>query len=92
MIDITMIDKREWKEFRESGLLWFINTILHLFGWAICFEPETGEAYPSRCLFRGFDAKSNDEGYEKVTEHIKENIDDIQKAFLPENQGGSANE
>ena len=29
------MEEKTWKEFRESGLLWFVNTILHLFGWAI---------------------------------------------------------
>ena len=25
----NMIEKKTWKEFRDSGLLWFVNTILH---------------------------------------------------------------
>ena len=33
-----MVDRKTWKEFRESGLLWFINTILHMFGWAIVVD------------------------------------------------------
>ena len=33
-----MVEKKSWEEFREIGLLWFINTILHMFSWAICFE------------------------------------------------------
>ena len=33
-----MVDKRDWLEFRDSGLLWWINTMLHTFGWAIVFE------------------------------------------------------
>jgi len=31
-------NQEKWKEFRNSGLLWFINTILHTFGWAIVFD------------------------------------------------------
>lgn len=30
-----MQGEKTWEDFRESGLLWFINTILHVFGWAI---------------------------------------------------------
>jgi hypothetical protein len=30
--------KKEWSEFRSTGLLLFINQILHVFGWAIVFE------------------------------------------------------
>ena len=33
-----MIDKKTWQEFKDSGLLWWINMILHTFGWAIVFE------------------------------------------------------
>lgn len=29
-----MLTKKTWKEFRESGFLWWINMILHTFGWA----------------------------------------------------------
>ena len=33
-----MLTKKSWNEFREVGLLWFVNRILHLFGWAICVD------------------------------------------------------
>jgi len=32
-----MLTRKTGKEFRESGLLWFINSTLHLFGWA-CYR------------------------------------------------------
>ena len=35
---INMLEERTWKEFRDIKLLWFVNTILHLFGWAIVYE------------------------------------------------------
>ena len=35
-----MINKKTWEEFRDSGLLWFVNTILHMFGWGIAVEVE----------------------------------------------------
>ncbi len=71
-----------WEDFRNSGLLWFINTILHLFGWAIAVEiskEKIVNVYPVRTTFRGFDEQSNTEGYMKVTEYLKENIDDLIK-------------
>lgn len=46
-----MVKKKTWQEFRKTGLLWFMNTILHAFGWAIVVEVERGEitgAYPER--------------------------------------------
>ena len=72
-----MIQKKSWHEFRESGALWFANTVLHAFGWAIAveYDSKTGEevgAYPARVKFRGFDEKSNTEGYIKLTQYMKD--------------------
>ena len=79
-----MITRKSWTEFRKSGLLWFINTILHAFGWAICVEVDekTGyikEAFPARVKFRGFSEQRNTEGYIQLSEYLKRNIDDIAK-------------
>ena len=51
-----------------------------MFGWAICFEIDNEkitDVYPARVKFKGFDNKTTSEGYEKVTEYLKENIDDL---------------
>lgn len=74
--------KKTWDEFRETGLLWFINTILHLFGWAIVVEiddEKVVKAYPTRTSFRGFDESSNTEGYKKITRYLADNINDLMK-------------
>lgn len=76
------IEEKTWGEFRESGLCWFINTILHMFGWALVFEIEDGmpiRCYPARVVFRGFDDDTSTEGYKKVTNFLKKNIDDLKK-------------
>lgn len=67
------------KEFRESGALWFINTILHLFGMAITWNPEIDEIKLVIVRYRGFDESSNDMGYKKLTEYIKNNILELEK-------------
>ena len=75
-----MVEEKSWCEFRRSGLLWFINQTLHLFGWAIVLELENDEitrAYPARVKFRGFSEDNNTEGYIKVTEYLKRNIDEL---------------
>ena len=77
-----MTEKKSWQEFRNSGLLWWINMILHTFGWAIGVEQdnETKEivrAYPARVSFRGFDNSSNTKGYIKVSQYMKENSDKL---------------
>ena len=76
-----MADKKTWEEFRECGMLWWVNMILHTFGWAICVvvndDGEITDAYPAKVKFRGFDEKSNTEGYIKVSEYIKENAEQL---------------
>lgn len=74
--------KKTWDEFRETGLLWFINTILHLFGWAIVVEIENNkvvDAYPARVRFRGFSEEINSKGYKEITHYLNENINDLVK-------------
>lgn len=79
-----MIRRKSWSEFRNTGLLWFINHILHLFGWAIvCDMDQTTkkiiEVYPARVKFRGFSEDHNTNGYMKVTKYLKENIEELEK-------------
>lgn len=77
-----MVDKKTWKEFKESGLLWWINSLLHMFGWAIVISIDDGEiteAYPARVKFRGFDEKSNTEGYKNVSKYLLDNIQELEK-------------
>lgn len=75
-----MVDKKTWKEFKDSGLLWWINMILHTFGWAIVFEISKREiinVYPARVKYRGFDMKSTENGYIKVSEYMDENSKEL---------------
>lgn len=78
-----MVNKKSWEEFRESGLLWFINTILHMFGWAIVVTVNENESitnvYPARTSFRGFSEDVTSDGYAKVTKYLKDNIKELYK-------------
>lgn len=79
---IKMVEKKSWEEFRNNGLLWWINMILHTFGWAICVDVEDGivtNAYPARVKFRGFLEKNNTDGYIKVSQYLKDNVDELCK-------------
>ena len=72
-----MIDKISWQEFKDSGMLWWINIILHTFGLAIVLDMEDGEvkeAYPARVKYRGFGEKNNIEGYIKVSEYMNKTL------------------
>ena len=76
-----MLDERSWEEFRDSGLFWFINRTLHLFGWAICMTLDNSgkveRCFPARCKFRGFDRESETEGFINVSQYLKDNIDTL---------------
>jgi hypothetical protein len=61
-----MVNEKSWQEFRETGFLWWINVILHTFGWAIVYELHNeGEirVYPARVRYQGFDDEDTTEGY-----------------------------
>ncbi len=49
---------------------------------AICFEIENDQVknvYPARVKFRGFDDKSVGESYIKISEYMKDNVDELLK-------------
>lgn len=84
-----MVTKKSWEEFRTAGLLWFVNGILHVFGWAIVVEiddetKEITQCYPARVKFRGFNESSNTQGYIKVSRFLKENADELLKEAMEE--------
>lgn len=72
-----MVDRKTWDEFRDAGLLWWVNRALHLLGWAIVLVIEEdgtcSGVYPARVRFRGFDTKSEEEGFRKVSRFLEEN-------------------
>lgn len=79
---MEMIQKRTWEEFRRARLLWWVNRVLHLFGWAIVCTVEEGtdrvlEVYPARVRFRGFDERSEAEGFVGLSEYLKEHADEL---------------
>lgn len=79
-INFTDDELNECKQFRESGLLWWINMILHTFGWAIVYEVEDSEVMkilPKRVKARGFDRHLNIEGYIKVSDYMKKMADTL---------------
>jgi hypothetical protein len=78
---IKMVEKKTWEEFRKQGFLWWINMILHTFGWAIVVEVEDdgsiSAAYPARVKFRGFGVKDNEKGYIAVSEYMKDTAEQL---------------
>ena len=74
-----MVKEITGAEFRDSGMLWLVNGILHTYGMAITWNPETDEIKPAIVKFRGFSEKVNDDGYKKVTNYMIENADKLLK-------------
>ena len=77
-----MVDKKSWDEFRDCKMLWWINMILHTFGWSIVTEMHEGKifnVYPARVKFRGFDEKNNTEGYIGVSQYLVNNAEELLK-------------
>ncbi len=79
-----IVERKTWKEFRETGLLLIINQILHIFGWAIVINilDEDGsivEVYPARVKFRGFKEKNVEEAYKKITNYMENMVSELQE-------------
>lgn len=70
-----------WDEFGDAGLFWWVNRSLHLFGWALVREvDDAGKAirvYPARCRYRGFLEADETAGFQKLTSHLRDNVDDL---------------
>lgn len=78
-----MITEKTWIEFRDLGMLWWINMILHTFGWAIIYVIEDdgsiSKVYPARVKFRGFNEKTNIEGYIRISQYLNDNSGELLK-------------
>ena len=75
------INRKGWGEFREAGLLWWVNRGLHLFGWAIVLEVEddgsVSECNPARAPSRGFCRADEEDGFRLLSSHLEENAAEL---------------
>lgn len=77
---MEMTTKKDWSEFRNTGLLVFINQFLHIFGWAIALEYEDGivkDVYPVRTKFRGFSEENVSNAYIKLSKYMLDNAKEL---------------
>jgi hypothetical protein len=78
-----VIQKKTWDEFREAKLFWYINRMLHLFGWALVYELDEDSlirnVYPAHVRFRGFSEEIETSGFLGLTKHIKKNISRLEE-------------
>jgi len=70
-------------DFRNSGMLWWINRLLHTFGLAIVAEldenDKVSKIYPARVKFRGFGRRSDEIGFRKVSQYLEDNSSELKK-------------
>ena len=82
-MSVKMVNRKSWKEFRDTGLVLIINQLLHVFGWAIVFvvdeKGNVSEVFPARVKCRGFSEESVDTAYKKVTEYLVNNVEELEK-------------
>ena len=75
------VTKKGWDEFRNAGLLWCANRILHMFGWAIVLvyndANQVADAYPARVTYRGFSESVESANFARLHAYMKDNVDEL---------------
>jgi hypothetical protein len=77
-----MVDRKTWEEFRNTGLLLFVNNFLHIFGWAIVVNwgnENIIDVYPARVKFRGFTEGVTSDAFQKISYYMNENSEELYK-------------
>ncbi len=67
-----------WREFSDSGVLWWVNRILHTFGWSIVYEVNDDgdvlDVFPARTDWLGFPPKTDEEHCRKFRDHLHDGV------------------
>jgi hypothetical protein len=81
-----MLKRTSWDLFQQEGMLWWINRMLHVFGWAIVVEVDDNDkvtdAYPARCKFRGFCTDVEERGFKRISRAMKKNCERLYKETM----------
>lgn len=67
------------EDFQNSGMLWFVNSLLHNFGLCIAYDSDEERLFPAITKFRGFDEKNNDLGYKRLATYMVDNAEEFLK-------------
>jgi hypothetical protein len=83
-----MLERRTWEQFRETGLVWWVNRLLHVFGWVLVMNfDESGdltEVYPARTAFRGFDEGTETREHLKLHKYLTHNAGQLEVEAIAE--------
>jgi len=76
-----MVNRKTWDHFRNTGLSFLVNQMLHAFGWAIVFEfsneGNLQDVYPARVKFRGFSEDVISKSYKSLAQYMHENAEEL---------------
>lgn len=76
-----MMNRKTWDHFRNTGMLFLANQLIHAFGWAIVMEfDEVGnfkDVYPARVRFRGFSTEVIENSYKNISQYMLENAEEL---------------
>ncbi len=66
----SSIEARTWSEFREAGMVFAANKVLHMFGWCLVFavDEQSGlrYCYPARTRYRGLAPEPDRAGTQRL--------------------------
>jgi hypothetical protein len=85
------VEEKSWEEFLTTGLLLFINSFLHIFGWVIVLNLDENnkvfKVYPARIVSnRGFTRQEVLRSYGKLTKYMKDNGNKLYNEFIKINK------
>ena len=71
-----MKNKEAWIKFKDSGLLWLINGLLHNFGYVIAYEYDVADdlidVRPMKADYTGFTRQVQQEGHWALSEYLND--------------------
>lgn len=79
----SAIEARTWNEFRESGMVYAANKVLHMFGWCLVFATDEQSGlqycYPARTLYRSFALESECAGTQRLNQWMRDAAESLAK-------------
>ena len=79
----SAFNRKTWFEFRNTGLLLFVNMFLHMFGWSIVVvvgdDDIVQAVYPARTTYRGFGEESIAKAYRNLAAYVAKTASALKK-------------
>lgn len=80
------MERKSWEEFESTGLMWWVNKTLKLFGYAIVLDINSDDsvrdAYPAKVSFIQSVSGIDDAGLKKLSRYTAAEADRLNKAAM----------